>query len=45
MASEKQRKAAKQNVKKAQATWQGMANRQHSAVRPKDKENRPARRT
>src|SRR6185369_14420647 len=34
MATERQREAARQNVKKAQATWQGMSFRQHSAVHP-----------
>ncbi len=34
MATEKQRKAAKQNIKKAQQKWQGMTSRQHSLAQP-----------
>jgi hypothetical protein len=34
MATDKQRAAAKQNIKKAQAKWQGMTPRQHSLAQP-----------
>lgn len=34
MATEKQRKAAQQNIKKAQAAWSSMTPRQHSLAQP-----------
>jgi len=34
MATEKQRKAARSNVKKAQARWKSMSTRQHSLAQP-----------
>ncbi len=34
MATEKQQKAAKQNIKKAQAKWKSMTPRQHSLAQP-----------
>lgn len=34
MTTEKQRKAAKQNIKKAQAAWSSMTKRQHSLAQP-----------
>jgi hypothetical protein len=34
MTTEKQRKAAKQNIKKAQAAWSSMTSRQHSLAQP-----------
>ncbi len=37
MATEKQKKAAKQNIKKAQEKWQGMTPRQHSLAQPEGK--------
>jgi len=34
MATEKQREAAKQNIKKAQTVWKNMTSRQHSLAQP-----------
>jgi hypothetical protein len=34
MATEKQRRAARKNIKKAQAAWQSMSSRQHSRAQP-----------
>lgn len=34
MATEAQRNAARQNIKKAQAKWQGMSHRQHALAQP-----------
>jgi hypothetical protein len=34
MATEKQRQAAKKNIKKAQARWQSMSSREHSRAQP-----------
>jgi hypothetical protein len=34
MATTKQREAARQNIKKAQATWIGMSHRQHALAQP-----------
>jgi hypothetical protein len=34
MATEKQRQAAKKNIKKAQSEWTSMSSRQHSKAQP-----------
>src|SRR3989338_8201282 len=34
MATNKQKKAAKKNIKKAQAKWRGMTHRQHALAQP-----------
>lgn len=38
MATIKQREAARENIKKAQAKWQSMSRRQHSLAQPQGKE-------
>ena len=38
MATEKQRQAAKENIKKAQAKWRSMSSRQRSLAQPEGKE-------
>src|SRR5262249_25234813 len=34
MATQKQRAAARKNIKKAQAAWEGMSHRQHARAQP-----------
>ena len=38
MTTTKQRKAAKENIKKAQEKWQGMSRREHSLAQPEGRE-------
>jgi hypothetical protein len=38
MASEKQKAAARENIKKAQQTWKGMTQRQHSLAQPEGRQ-------
>ncbi|MBD3330445.1 hypothetical protein GF354_02845 [Candidatus Peregrinibacteria bacterium] len=40
MTSEKQKKAAKKNIKKAQKKWQSMSKRQHSLAQPEGKDRK-----
>src|SRR5205085_3361423 len=38
MATERQRQAARQNVKKAQAAWQGMSHAEHARAQPQGRD-------
>jgi hypothetical protein len=38
MATQKQRRAARQNIRKAQAAWRAMSRRQHSAAQPEGRQ-------
>jgi len=40
MATEKQREAARLNIKKAQAAWQAMSHRQHSMAQPQGRKRK-----